>query len=85
VKKKVTRTKIDAKYVAPTKIEILESEKPKESMIELQNNLLNSLMHKPIKRQIEEIPQHEKMLLAGYYDARVRLQLKLEKTDRFKK
>jgi hypothetical protein len=60
---------------------VQECEKPKESMQELQKNLLMSLVGGPLKRQVEEIPEHEKMLLAAFYDAKTRLQSKFDKME----
>jgi len=74
-------TQIDAKYVPLDKTIVEECEKPKESMQELQKNLLMSLVGGPLKRQVEEIPEHEKMLLAAFYDAKTRLQSKFDKME----
>jgi len=45
-----------------------------------------SLIGGPLKRQVDEIPPHEKMVLAAFYDAKTRLQTKFEKMEpRFQK
>jgi len=76
-------TIIDAKYVREEKISVLESKKPKESMFEIQKKLLQSFARgTPVKRQVEEIPENEKILLPAFYDAKVRLQMNLEKRFR---
>lgn len=72
---------IDAKYAVLDKTVVLDCEKPKESMEELQKNLMMSLVGGPLKRQVDEIPEHEKMLTAAFYDARLRLQSKFEKME----
>jgi len=77
---------VDAKYAVLEKTVVLDSEKPKDSMQDLQKNLMMSLIGGPLKRQVDEIPPHEKMLLAAFYDAKTRLQTKFEKMEpRFQK
>jgi len=77
-------TVIDAKFEPVTKTEVLESERPKETMASLQDNLLKSFV-RPAKRQVGEIPQNEKMVLAAFNDAKFRLQTNLAKIDRTKR
>jgi hypothetical protein len=69
-------TKIDARYESPTKICVQENEKPTESMVVMQDHLMQSLF-KPLKRQVPEIPEHEKMLRTVFSDARSRLEKNL--------
>jgi len=68
----------DAKYESPSRFISLD-ERPQLSMLQLQNNLLQSfLAHTKPKRVVEEIPPHEKMLRACFFDAKMRLQGKLK-------
>jgi len=68
----------DAKYELPLRV-ISQNERPKESMFQLQTNLLQSFIAqtRPKKRIVEEVPQHERMLRAAFHDAKIRLQGKL--------